>query len=461
MGALYEETGDVDKAIATYRKALAVDGKQIEVRVKLVHLLQTAGELDAAIKEYEALIRAAPSNPGLRLRAVRDADPARRPAQGAEAARRARARARQDEGVLGARRRLLRARRGEGQGPQGAAEARRLDGVDPQHIVDLGDRYYQAGDKKKALETWARIKVVVPNRAKAAATLGEVYLDHDMAVEALAALREAVQLEPGNVRYKKALATALERTATSLGSPPLRYGEARALWEELLAAAGATDKLLAREARTHIVEPVGADARARPRRSARSTRRFAATPPDLEAGRLLAEVQRKLHRLAERRGHAAPRGRRSRPATRSRSSRWSGCWCRSPSCADAIEVLAQLVEVDPKRAREFYQRMAQYAAELYHDDDAIKYAARAVELSPDDAGGHQKLGEMYQRRQDMPHAIAEYRLAIAQNERLFPVYFELGRAAAGDRPGRRGRPALPPRGARLRPTRSWWPARRA
>ena len=33
------------------------------MRLKLVHLLQTAGELDAAIKEYEALIKAAPNNP--------------------------------------------------------------------------------------------------------------------------------------------------------------------------------------------------------------------------------------------------------------------------------------------------------------------------------------------------------------------------------------------------------------
>jgi len=69
--------------------------------------------------------------------------------------------------------------------------------------------------------------------------------------------------------------------------------------------------------------------------------------------------------------------------------------------------------------------MAQYAAELYHDDDAIKYAARAVELSPEDANGHQKLGEMYRRRQDIPHAIAEFRQAIAKNDRLFPVYFDL------------------------------------
>src|SRR6185437_13698859 len=79
----------------------------------------------------------------------------------------------------------------------------------------------------------------------------EVYLDHDMAVEALAALREAAQLEPANVRYKKSLASALERTATTLGG--MRYGEARTLWEELLAGPGATDKVLAREARQHIV----------------------------------------------------------------------------------------------------------------------------------------------------------------------------------------------------------------
>ena len=70
---------------------------------------------------------------------------------------------------------------------------------------------------------------MVPNRARAAATVGEVYLDHDMAAEALAALREAAQIEPANVRYKKSLATALERTATSLGTPQARYNEARAV----------------------------------------------------------------------------------------------------------------------------------------------------------------------------------------------------------------------------------------
>jgi tetratricopeptide (TPR) repeat protein len=421
MGSLYEETGDVDKAIATYRKALGVDGKQIEVRVKLVHLLQTAGDLDAAIKEYEGLIRAAPNNPDFVFELCETLI---------------------QRGDRPKALKLLVELEGRTQMPDVLAAVadfyerieekdralkvlQRLAGAgsDPTFIIDLGDRYFQAGDKKKALETWARVKVVVQNRAKAAATLGEVYLDHDMAVEALAALREAVQLDPQNARYKKTLAGALERTATSLGSPAIRYGEARGLWEELLAGPGQADKALARECRTHIVS-LWQLTRELDAQIAPLANRFAATPPDLEAGRLLAEVQRKRHRLPE----AEAALRRVTQLAPGDAESWLALervLVQQQKLDAAIEVLAKLVEVEPKRAREFYQRMSEYAAEQYHDDDAIKYAARAVELSPNDANGHQKLGEKYKRRQDVPRAIAEFRLAIAQNDRLFPVYFEL------------------------------------
>src|SRR5262249_53004041 len=110
---------------------------------------------------------------------------------------------------------------------------------DPTHLVELGDRFYQQGDKKKAVETWNRIKVVVPTRAKALATLGEVYLDHDMPAEGVEALKEAAQLEPQNVQYKKAYAVALERTATAASASALstsRFEEAKAIWEGLLSA---------------------------------------------------------------------------------------------------------------------------------------------------------------------------------------------------------------------------------
>lgn len=422
MGSLYEETGDVDKAIATYRRALATDGKQIEVRVKLVHLLQTAGELDAAIKEYEALIRAAPGNPDFVFELCETLIQRGDRPKALKLLTELEGRAREDD-VLAAVADFYERVEEKDRAFKVLQRLAGSAGGDPSHVIDLGDRYYQAGDKKKALETWARIKAVVPNRARAAATLGEVYLDHDMAAEALAALREAVQLEPGSVRYKKALATALERTATSLGSPALRYGEARALWEELLASAGQADRVLARECRTHIVS-LWALTRQLPAQVASLAARFNATPPDLESGRLLAEVQRKLHRLPEAEA-TLRRVVTLAPGDVESLLALERVLVQQQNLEGAIAALAKLVEVEPKRAREFYQRMAQYAAEQYHDDDAIKYAARAVELSPNDANGHQKLGEMYKRRQDVPHAIAEFRKAIQQNDRLFPVYFEL------------------------------------
>ena len=46
----------------TYRKALAQDGRNIDLRVKVVRLLQAQGELDKAIADYEGLVRAAPNN---------------------------------------------------------------------------------------------------------------------------------------------------------------------------------------------------------------------------------------------------------------------------------------------------------------------------------------------------------------------------------------------------------------
>ncbi|HMI92783.1 MAG TPA: HEAT repeat domain-containing protein, partial [Polyangiales bacterium] len=92
---------------------------------------------------------------------------------------------------------------------------------------------------------------------------------------------------------------------------------------------------------------------------------------------------------------------------------------------DAIDVLKQLVQAEPKRSREHYQRMASHAAELYRDDEALSYAAKAVELSPDDAEGHRKLGEMYRQRQDSERAVSSFRNALRKNDRLFPVYLEL------------------------------------
>jgi len=65
----------------------------------------------------------------------------------------------------------------------------------------------------------------------------------------------------------------------------------------------------------------------------------------------------------------------------------SACSLQENRPGDAIRRSRELVAVEPKRARELYQRMAQYALQLYRDDDAVEVRARAVELNPDDARG--------------------------------------------------------------------------
>jgi tetratricopeptide (TPR) repeat protein/HEAT repeat protein len=416
LGSLYEETGDARHAILAYERALSIEPRQIDLRLKMIRLLQAEGELEKAIAAYEGIIRVAPNNPqfvfemcdallqrGDRARAMRLLEALE-------------ARAGTDEDVM--------SRLGEFYSRIGESERAvhvltrlaTLPGSDPSHLADLGDHYFQEGKSQLAITTWQRMLQVVTPRAKALAALGAVYGEHDMESQSLAALKEACDLEPNNLAYKKDLAAAFERTKA--------YRDASVLWEVLaLKAKAANDKTLAREARMHIVTLWSME-HVLEHQTPRLATQFDGPPPDPEAGRTLAEVQ-----LHERRFPDAERTLRRvielAPGDGESYLGLERVLVQQGKLDDAIAVLAKLVQVEPKRARETYQRMAQYALQVYKDADAITYAARAVELNPDDAEGHRRLGDMYRTRQDAEHAIVEYRAAIAKNERNYIVYFEL------------------------------------
>ena len=441
LGELYEELGRVDDALAAHQKAARSAPRDYDARLRVIQLLSAKGELDKAIVEYEALIRVAPHHPeytfelcelllrrGERERALRKLRELER-------------RLSRDEGALSqlvdfyehigendAARSLL---------EKLAAQSRR----DPRHVIDLGDRYWQRGDEKRAIETWARIRHIVPDRAKALFTLGEVYLEHDLVTEALAMMREALELEPRNRSYQRAYAIALERAASS-EKPPLSrklHEEALQVWKELLAEAK-DDRNLAREARTRIVMIYW---RTRQLEAQLVALRARFAKEDLEAGRLLAEGQIRLRRLDDAKATLL-RLSRLLPGDADVLLALERVQVMGGDLEGAIETLSKLVEIDPRRARELYRRMAEYAAELYRDEDAVRYAERAVLLSPDDAEGHAKLGDLHRKRQDVDKAIAAYRAALAKNDRLYPVYFELadlllsqGRAEEADQVLRR------------------------
>jgi tetratricopeptide (TPR) repeat protein len=417
LGALYEETGDSARAIETFKRALAINPRQIDLRLRMVRLLQANGDLDQAIAEYESLIRAAPNNPQFVFEECSALLERGDHARALRLLGELEARGSGDEEVL-SRVADFYARIGEKDRSLKVLQRLAQEGGsgDAGHLVDLGDRYFQDGNTPLAVQTWKRILTTVQPRAKALAALGDVYLEHDMTNDALAAYKEAVAIEPGNLTTMKALAGAHERVR--------QYREAQGLYEEIAARAKEKgDKALAREARTRIVTLWGLQ-RVLEQELPGLRKQFAATPPDIEAGRMLAEALIHLRRLPD----AETTLRRvidSAPGDADSYLALERVLVQETKIADAIAVLEHLAEVEPKRARELYQRMAQYALQIYDDDNAIKYAARAVELNPDDAEGHRRLGEMYRSRQDVDHAVAEFRAAIAKNDRLFVVYFEL------------------------------------
>ena len=77
--------------------------------------------------------------------------------------------------------------------------------------------------------------------------------------------------------------------------------------------------------------------------------------------------------------------------------------------------------------REIYSRIAELKTRLNRDDEAIKYALKALEKSPKDPTAHERLTERYLDMQQYDKAIAAYEKAIALDQRNFAAHFALAR----------------------------------
>ncbi|MEY4547260.1 MAG: hypothetical protein RL685_3455 [Pseudomonadota bacterium] len=424
LARLQEETGQVDRARNSYETALARNAEAVDVRLKLIRLLELSGDLDKVIGHYQKLIRVAPQNADF---AFQLADAYLQRGQPADALRvltQLEERSKQQEDALA---RLVDVYERMGESDRAMALLERLaKGNDPRHLVELGDRYFARGETERALKIWQRL-ARDPSDAAALHALGDVYLDHDLPDRALETLAHAMKLMPERVAFTKSYGLALERAGAGATNPSARaryYREAEQLWEQLLQrGVSQSDALLARDARQHIVtlwSLTGTLAERVPPLE----RRLGATPPDLDAGRLLAETELRLRRFdaAEK---TLRRVLERAPGDIESHLRLERALVQQGNVEAAIGVLSKLAELDPARAKEYLTRMASYSSESYQDDRAIAYAARAVELSPDDAEGHQRLGEMYRERQDIENAISEFRQALSKNDRLFAVHFQL------------------------------------
>jgi tetratricopeptide (TPR) repeat protein len=416
LGKIHDELGHDAEALDAYRRALSRNPRHVDTRVRVVQLLSRSGRIDEVIREYETLVRTSPGEPRfvvelaqLLMQVGRRQDAL---AKAAEIGRRSP----RDPTVHQALAELY-SRWGEDElAAREVALLARIEPNDPAHLIALGAQELDAGNRAAALQTWRRILQADPDRARAHATLGGVLADHDMLEDAATEYEEATRLEPTSLDYARGLANVYERLR--------RDDDAIAAWRRVLQLSG-EDRNASREGRQRIVG-VWQRNRSLGERVRELERSFGREPPDIEAGRFLAEAYRRLgsertddaERVLERVISLAPGDVESLLALeRVKAARGD--------LAGAIEVLARLVEADSRRAAHYLGRMAEYALALYRDEDAIRYAEQAALRTPDDANGHERLGDLYRARQDVEAAIRSYRRALELNDRLYETYFEL------------------------------------
>jgi tetratricopeptide (TPR) repeat protein len=410
-----DELGNDAEALADYRRLLAANPRDVDVRLRVAQLLARSGRLDEVADEYRALLRAVPGEPRF---IVELAQLLVQQGRREEALRLAAETSRRHPREPRVHRALAELYTRWREGALAAAEVAllaRLEPRDPTHLVALGTQQLEAGDVEAARATWRRILAVEGDGVRAHATVAGLYADHDALDEAAAEYEEALRLDPSNLESLRGLAGVRERLGDA--------ARAATLWERVLAVA--TERAERREARQRLVAS-WARSRELPRRLLALERAFRAEPPDLEAGRTLAEAWTRASppRTADAEGvllrlvTLAPGDVESLLALeRLRTARGD--------LAGALDVLAKLVEADERRAAAYLQRMAEHALALYRDEEAIAYARRAAERNPDDAAGHRRLGDLYRARQDVERAVVAYRRALELDARLFPTYFDL------------------------------------
>ncbi len=433
VGRLREEQGKTEAAIEAYRRAAAADPKNPDPLLALVRLLELTGDLEEATTQYKKLTRAAPRQIDLSLRymemllaqgkrqeALREFDRAARVARNDP-----------DSALLliDLAQRIEEPARAEKLRAHQEARA----GLGPRHLVELGSRAYRNGDHDKAHSLWKRILRTESDPVRAAVLYGETLLSHESITEGIASLEKAIELAPEDPGVQRSLARGLLRAASqSTGRSKKKYElQALKVWEKLLSTGNgrAMDQARRAEARRQIVRlyertgQLGA-------RIVRLEQEFHDDPPDLAAGRLLAEAQ------IERRNYPGAEQTLKEllehtPGDREVLLALERVQTRQDEYQASMKTLERLLEVDPTRKAQTYQTLSERALAAQDDAAALRYAEKAFALNRGDAAAQGRLGDLYVKQGRLEEAEAAYRSALAKNDQLHTVSLSLARLLAG------------------------------
>jgi cellulose synthase operon protein C len=414
LAKLYDETGNESAALKAYRRALALSPNAVDIRLRLVALFDRAGKRDEATEQYRKLAKLAPGEPRYRLELAKRLHRQGKKKEAISVLEKCGKRFSRDASVHSALADLY-SRWGDKK--RAMREARLLVRIEPQdvsHLVNLGEQHYVSGKKKKALEIWKRLLSAIPIRHKALARLAEVYSQHELVTDAVRLYRKAIALSPQTLTYRRSLAMLLESSR--------RSNEAIAAWQDLLSTAtkARANRQLIAEARSRIVGLLHRSYRLR--YYARSyARRFGATPPDIEAGRFLAEAWIKRRRFAKAE-KVYLRILKLVPQDVEALTALERVYRKQRKFAKAVALLKRLAKLNSTNTRRYYQRIADLQLLLFNDREALKYAHKAIEIGAQDPKAYQRLAELYERKEDFKGALKAYDQALKLNPNLYPAH---------------------------------------
>ncbi len=421
LASLYDEVGDDDKAIRAYRRALRAKPYAIDIRAKLIALLGRLNRHKEAIKVLREQVRIAPGEPRFHLELAKALWRERRPKRALAVLRRLGARFRRDPSVHLALADLFNKWGKPGLALKEFKILVRIERRDPGHLINLGEQYWQRGDKRRSLSTWKRLlgRGVYRSREDAYAALAQVYAEHDLNKEALKLFDKAIKLNSKKVDYRRARAMALQKNR--------QYDEAVKAWLVVIKmAVQKRHQSWRREGRTAIID-IWSRRRLLTRKITSYRTKFEARPPDLSAGYFMGEAYLKLKKVKE----AEKIYKRILEIDDKQVEALLALeqiYREGYQLKKAIAILKRLSDAVPQRRREFFERIAVLYLQLYQDRLALSYAKRASQLaSKTDASAKARLGAIYERQENWKAAIKAYRSALQINSRLFKVYFSLAR----------------------------------
>ena len=425
---LYDERGDSQGAMSAYRQALRKEPHSIDIRRRLIALLERSGATTEVLREYEALIAQTPGDARPYLELAERLERAGQRSSALAWLRRAAARFGGDASLHSA---LCDLYQRWGENDLALAEAEllvRLDPRDESHILTLGELYWVRGKKEKADEIWRRLLNLFPGRATGQARLADVYAEHSLMTEALDLYQKAVRAEPTNLQIKRGLAQSLERLS--------RPQDAVAIWEQIYFAASApSDRPLRLEARQHLAKLLQKETRLLPTLYSWQ-RRLAAQLSQLVPDRmqpaelvalavLVADVSLAIGQIGD--AEAALRQLQKRvpqgPLLAEVLLALSAIYQQQHKLDEAIAVLKQAALLLPERRRELQAQLADLSLRSYRDEEAVQYARQAGV----DAEGELRLGEILERRDDIRGAMASYKRAVELDSRLFRAHMAVAR----------------------------------